>query len=298
MSFRGAMTALVTPFTDDDRIDEKAVERLVDFQVAGGIEGIILSGTTGESPTVTTSERQRLLEVAKARVGGRVPLIVGTGSNSTKVTIEETKAAKAAGADGVLVVCPYYNKPNQEGLYQHFLAIYEATGVPIIAYNVPSRTVTDLMPETIARLVDKGAIAGVKDATASMQRAIETIALVGDRPFDFLSGDDFSFMGFVAVGGHGVISVVSNLLPRDTAKIVRETRAGNLAVAQKLNQRVVLLAKSLFSDTSPIPLKAAMGLLGLCSPRLRLPLVDASEDVVKKVRAALTAFEASESAAQ
>ncbi|MBI2373436.1 MAG: 4-hydroxy-tetrahydrodipicolinate synthase [Deltaproteobacteria bacterium] len=294
MRFRGAMTALVTPFTDDDTIDERALERLLDFQLSGGIEGVVLSGTTGESPTLTTVERTRLLEVARARVGTRVPLILGTGTNSTRATIEETKAAKAAGADAVLVVCPYYNKPNQEGLYQHFMAIRDAADLPIIAYNVPSRTVTDLMPDTIARLVRAGAIAAVKDATGNMQRTAETLALVGDQPFDYLSGDDFSFMPFVAAGGHGVISVVSNLLPRDTTTIVRETRAGNLAAAQRLNQRVVTFTKALFADTSPIPLKAAMGIVGLCSPRLRLPLVDASDEVVKKLKAAFVAFEASE----
>jgi 4-hydroxy-tetrahydrodipicolinate synthase len=286
---RGAMTALITPFNDADEVDLGAMKRIVEAQIAGGIDGLVACGTTGETPTLNGEEQERVVKTVLETARGRVPVIAGTGSNSTRTAVANTKRAEKWGADAALVVCPYYNKPTQEGLFKHFKAVHEDTGLPIIAYNVPGRTVSDLLPETIARLVEIGAIAGVKDATANMQRAAETFALISaiKRPFAFLSGDDFTILPFVACGGAGVISVVSNLVPGDTSKLVRLAESGAWAEARPLNARIIELSKALFSVSSPIPVKAGMAIAGFSSPRLRLPLEEATPATTEVVRAAM-----------
>lgn len=288
--FSGAMTALVTPFTADDRVDTDALAKIVEKQIENGIDGLVACGTTGETPTLSQEEQEVVVKTVIEAVRGRVPVIAGTGSNSTKAAVENTKRAKAWGIDAALVVCPYYNKPTQEGLFQHFKAVWEETGIPVVAYNVPGRTVSDLLPETIGRLVEAGAIIGTKDATASMTRTVETLAAVGDRPFAMLSGDDFTILPFVACGGDGVISVVSNVAPGDTSRLVKETAAGNYDVARPLNRRIVELTKALFAVSNPIPVKAAMALGGWCKATTRLPLITADEAVTAKVKAALETY--------
>lgn len=286
----GAFTALVTPFSADDRVDEKALARIVDAQLARGIDGLVPCGTTGETPALDAAEQERVVRLVVERVNKKVPVIAGTGSNSTKVTVEQTKRAMAWGIDAALVVCPYYNKPTQEGLFRHFKAVYEETGAPIVAYNVPGRTVSDLGPETIGRLVEAGAIVAIKDATADMARATETLAAVKGKKLSLLSGDDFTILPFIACGGHGVISVVSNVAPGDTAKLVRECRAGRYAEARPLHERIVALSRALFLVANPIPVKMAMHLLGWCAPRLRLPLVEADQATTAKIKAALEKY--------
>lgn len=286
----GALTALVTPFDAEDRVDEKALARIVDAQLARGIDGLVPCGTTGETPALDAAEQERVVRLVVERAAGKVPVIAGTGSNSTKITVEQTKRALSWGIDAALVVCPYYNKPTQEGLYRHFKAVYEETGAPIVAYNVPGRTVSDLLPETIARLVEAGAIVAVKDATADMARATETLALTKGKKLALLSGDDFTILPFIACGGHGVISVVSNVAPGDTAKLVRECRAGNLAEVRPLHERIVALSRALFLVANPIPVKMAMHLCGWCAPRLRLPLVEADAATTAKIKAALEKY--------
>ncbi|MCC7384009.1 MAG: 4-hydroxy-tetrahydrodipicolinate synthase [Deltaproteobacteria bacterium] len=291
MRFKGAYTALVTPFTSGGDLDVEAVKKILRQQIDGGIDGLVVAGTTGESPTLSEDEKRRYTELALEAARGKVPVIVGTGTNATRSTVLATKAAKSWGADAALVVCPYYNKPTQEGLFRHFQAVHQECGLPVVAYNVPGRTASDLLPETIARLVEIGAIAAVKDATANMQRAIETLAIVDrNKPFDLVSGDDFTILPFVACGGTGVISVVSNLVPGDTARLVRETAAGNWSVARPLQTKLVDLSRALFSVSSPIPVKAGMSMLGLCTADLRLPLVAADEKTRASVKAAMERY--------
>lgn len=285
---RGALTALITPFSSSDEIDVEALRRIVEAQIAQGIDGLVPCGTTGETPTLTTDEQERVIKTVLETARGRVPVIAGTGTNSTKSTIASTKRAQAWGASAALVVCPYYNKPTQEGLFRHFKAVREETGMPIIAYNVPGRTASDLLPETIGRLVEAGAIIALKDATANLQRATETLSAVGSkRAFTLLSGDDFTILPFVAAGGAGVISVVSNLCPGDTARLVRLTEAGKLEEARPLHARIVELSRALFSVSSPIPIKAAMALAGWCAPTLRLPLDPPTEATTELMRKAM-----------
>ncbi|MEO1336240.1 MAG: 4-hydroxy-tetrahydrodipicolinate synthase, partial [Myxococcota bacterium] len=224
-------------------------------------------------------------------VDGRVPVIAGTGHFDTKTTIAQAKQAMTWGIDAALVVTPYYNKPNQEGLFQHFKAVFEATGAPIVVYNVPGRTASDILPETLARLVEIGAAIGVKDATANMTRTAQTLATIGrDRSFAMLSGDDFTILPFVACGGKGVVSVVSNLIPGDVSRLVKLTTQGALAEANPLNDRVISLSKTLFIDSNPIPVKAGMAMAGWCEPVHRLPLVPATEAVRSAVQESVNAY--------
>ncbi len=290
MKLQGALTALVTPFGEDDRVDVRALAKITDQQIENGIDGLVPCGTTGETPTLSESEQETVVKTVIEAARGRVPIIAGTGTNSTRGAIESTRRAKGWGIDAALVVTPFYNKPTQEGLFRHYKAVWEDVGLPIVAYNVPGRTASDLMPETIGRLVEIGAIVGVKDATASMQRAVETLAAVGDRPFALISGDDFTILPFVACGGKGVISVVSNIAPSDTARLVTASAAGDWSTARPLNTRIVALTKVLFSTSSPIPIKAAMSLCGWCSERVRLPLVAGDEKLLAAMRSALETY--------
>ncbi len=289
MRLEGSMVAIVTPMKDGV-VDHKSLRDLVEFQLAGGTDGIIPCGTTGEGATLTAQERYAVVKTVVEQVKGRAAVIAGAGSNATHEAIEGVKAAKELKADAALVVTPYYNKPTQEGLYRHYLALWEAARFPVVAYNVPSRTAVDLLPETVARLVEAGAIVGIKEATANMDRQVQLVELCGKDGLAYLSGDDFTVLPYVACGGHGVISVVANIAPRAMKALVVAARSGDLAGA--LQQQVALaeLNRIMFVETNPGPVKAAVALLGLAGPELRLPLAPVSEASLAKIRAAMLKF--------
>src|SRR5208282_6054904 len=284
-SFRGSFTALVTPFKNGS-VDEKAFRGLVDWQIAEGTKGLVPVGTTGESPTLSHQERRHVVEWCIDQTRGRVPVVAGAGSNSTTEAIGLARHAEEAGADAVLVVTPYYNKPTQEGLYQHFKAINDAIGIPIIIYNIPGRSVVDMSVETMQRLFELRNIAGVKDATANMARVTQQRAAMG-ADFNQLSGEDITALGFMAHGGHGCISVTSNVAPRLCAEFQAACLKGDYAAALKLQDKLAPLHMDLFIETSPAPVKYALSLLGKCANTLRLPLVPASERAQTAVRQAM-----------
>jgi len=283
--FRGAFVAIVTPFTDG-RLDEKGLKDLIEFQIAGGTHGIVPCGTTGESATLTHAEHHRVVELTIKTVAGRVPVLAGTGSNSTSESIELTRAAKEAGADGALMITPYYNKPSQEGLYQHFKAVAEAVEIPIILYNVPSRTSVNMLPATVARCAQIANIVGIKEATADLNQISQVIRLC-PKDFVVMSGDDFTSMPTVMIGGAGVISVTSNVAPKDMAAMMDAALAGDIARAQELHYKLLPLMQAMFIDTNPVPAKTALAMMGKIKSGLpRLPLYkmnEANEDKLKKV---------------
>jgi 4-hydroxy-tetrahydrodipicolinate synthase len=286
--FKGSMPALITPLRDGG-FDEDAYRSLIDWHVEQGTDGLVPCGTTGESPTLDHAEHKRVVEVCIEAAAGRVPVIAGTGSNSTSEAIDLTRHAKQVGADAALVVTPYYNKPTQEGLYQHFKAIHDAADIPILIYNVPPRSVVDMTVETMARLARLPNIVGVKDATQDLGRPIRTRLAIGPD-FCQMSGEDGTALPFLAAGGHGCISVTANVAPALCAEMQRAWREGDVAKASALNDRLMPLHVALFCETSPGPVKYAASLLGKCSPELRLPLVEISEtskEIVKKAMAAV-----------
>ena len=268
MKFHGAMTALATPFKNG-KVDEKTFQRLVQSQIRAGIDGLVPVGTTGESPTLSHEEHGRVIEIVVDAVHKKVPVIAGTGSNSTSEAISLTRFAKKAGADAALVVTPYYNKPTQEGLFRHFEAIAKAVDIPIILYNIPGRSVINLTPETVARLSRIPTIVGIKEATGSMDQTSHILSLCD---ITVLSGDDSLTLPLLALGAKGVISVASNLVPKEVSELVDSFFAGNLGKAQALHHKLFSLCRTLFIETNPIPLKRAMKLLGLCEDEIRLPL--------------------------
>jgi 4-hydroxy-tetrahydrodipicolinate synthase len=284
-SFRGSFTALVTPFKNGS-LDEEAFCELVEWQIAEGTNGLVPVGTTGESPTLTHDEHKRVVELCIKAAKGRVPIIAGAGSNSTKEAIELSQHAEKAGADAVLVVTPYYNKPTQEGLYQHFKAINDAIGVPIIIYNIPARSVIDMSVDTMKRLFELPNIAGVKDATANMVRISLQRQDLGPQ-FNQLSGEDATALGFMAHGGHGCISVTSNVAPRLCAEFQSACLKGNYAGALALQDKLMPLHTALFLETNPAPAKYALSVLGKCGETLRLPMVPLSPPTRAAVRAAM-----------
>ena len=280
------MTALATPFREG-AFDEASYRGLVRQQIAGGTSVLIPVGTTGEAVTMSAEERFRTIRVAVEEAAGRVPVVAGTGSNSTAETIENVKRAREAGADGTLIVTPYYNKPTQAGLVEHFRAVARAhPGFPIIAYNVPGRTGVDLLPETALRLCDFPEVVAIKEATGNLVRAVDLVEKCGER-LTLLSGDDFTVLPFIACGGKGVISVSSNVAPRMMADLVAAARAGELARARELQVRMNELHRLLFIESNPIPVKWALHKLGLFGPELRLPLVPMSEPNARKLEAEL-----------
>ena len=286
--FKGAITALVTPLRND-RLDEEALRRLVDEQIRAGIDGLVPVGTTGESPTLTNEEHIRVIEIVVQEAHKRVPVIAGSGANSTREAIELTAAAKAVGADGTLQVTPYYNKPTQDGLFRHFKAVVDAVALPMIVYNVPGRTGCDLLPETVARLCELPLMVGVKEATGNLQRAAQIIARVGDR-LAVLSGDDATAFPVYAIGGQGCISVVSNVAPADMAAMWDAAAAGNWAKARELHYKVFPLSEGLFIEANPIPVKAALAMMGKISDEIRpplYPLAGAGREKVRKILADL-----------
>jgi 4-hydroxy-tetrahydrodipicolinate synthase len=284
-SFRGSFTALVTPFKNGG-LDEKAFRDLVDWQISEGTNGLVPVGTTGESPTLSHEEHKRVVEWCIDQADGRVPVIAGAGSNSTAEAIDFSKHAEKAGADAVLIVTPYYNKPTQEGMYQHFKAINDAIGIPIIIYNIPGRSVIDMSVETMKRLFPLKNIAGVKDATASMVRVSQQREVLGPD-FNQLSGEDGTCLGFMAHGGHGCISVTSNVAPRLCAEFQAACLKGDYAAALKLQDKLMPLHQHLFVETNPSPAKYALSVLGKISDDVRLPMVTLSDKSKAIVRDAM-----------
>jgi 4-hydroxy-tetrahydrodipicolinate synthase len=283
--YRGSFTAMVTPFKNGS-LDEQAFRALVNWQIAEGTNGLVPVGTTGESPTLSHDEHKKVVEWCIEEVRGRVPVIAGAGSNSTAEAIDFSRHAEKAGADAVLVVTPYYNKPTQEGLYQHFKAINDAIGIPIIIYNIPPRSVIDMSVETMARLFELKNIAGVKDATANMVRVSQQRAAMGEG-FNQLSGEDGTALGFNAHGGHGCISVTSNVAPRLCAEFQSACLKGDYAAALKLQDKLMPLHNALFVETNPSPAKYALSVLGKCAETVRLPMVPVSEKTRATVREAM-----------
>jgi 4-hydroxy-tetrahydrodipicolinate synthase len=269
--FEGSFVALVTPFKDDESLDEAKLKELIEFQIDGGTQGIVPCGTTGESPSLSDEEHDRVIEITVETVNGRVPIIAGTGSNSTTRTLRATEHAKAAGADAALIVTPYYNKPNQQGLYAHYMKIADSVDIPIIIYNVPGRCGTDILSETVARLADHPNIVGLKEATGELKRASELVSMCPDD-FVVLSGDDINTLPILSVGGKGVISVVANVNPTDIAETCNAFKVGNIELARKLHYKTMQLAVDLFIETNPIPAKTALMLMGKLNGKLRLPL--------------------------
>ncbi len=285
----GSMVAIVTPMKGG-ATDLKALRELVEWQIAEGTDGIVPCGTTGEGATLTAAERADVIRTVIETVKGRAAVIAGAGSNATHEAIESVKMAKQLKADAALVVTPYYNKPTQEGLYRHYVAIQEATRFPVVAYNVPSRTSVDLLPDTVARLAKAGAIAGIKEATANMDRQVQLVEQIGKGKIAFLSGDDFTVLPYVACGGDGVISVVGNIAPRAMKNLVVAARKPDLPKALELQVGMAELNRMMFVETNPGPVKAAVALLGKATGELRLPLAPVSEANLAKVRAAMVKF--------
>jgi 4-hydroxy-tetrahydrodipicolinate synthase len=274
-SFRGSFTALVTPFKNGS-VDEQAFRGLVEWQIEEGTNGLVPVGTTGESPTLSHDEHKQVIEWCIDQVNGRVPVIAGAGSNSTKEAIDFSQHAEKAGANAVLVVTPYYNKPGQEGLYQHFKAINDAIGIPIIIYNIPARSVIDMSVDTMKRLWELKNIAGVKDATANVVRASDQRAAMGPG-FNQMTGEDASALGFMAHGGHGCISVTANVAPRLCAEFQGACLKGDFATALSIQDKLMPLHHALFVETNPSPAKYALSVLGKCADTVRLPMVPVSD---------------------
>jgi 4-hydroxy-tetrahydrodipicolinate synthase len=281
---KGAFTAIVTPFKNG-RLDEEAYRALIERQIEGGIHGLVPCGTTGESPTLSHAEHKQVVEILIDQVKKRVPVIAGSGSNSTAESVELTKHAQAAGADFALMITPYYNKPTQEGLFQHYKTVTDATKIPIVVYNVPGRTSVNLLPETMARLAAIPNIVGLKDATGDLKQGSKTLELCGDK-ITVLSGDDFTTFPLLCVGGMGAISVVSNVVPGDMAGMCDAFFKGDLAEARKLHYKMWLLTEAMFYETNPVPVKTAMKMLGKVTGEVRQPLCPmskANEDKLRQV---------------
>jgi 4-hydroxy-tetrahydrodipicolinate synthase len=283
---KGSLVAIATPMHDDGSLDFAGLRKLLDWHVAQGSDGIVVVGTTGESPTVDFDEHCELIRVTVEHIAGRIPVIAGTGGNSTREAIELTHCAKTAGADAVLSVVPYYNKPTQEGLYQHFKAIAEAVDIPVILYNVPGRTVADMSNDTVLRLSAIPGIVGIKDATGNIERATDLIRRAPAN-FALYSGDDASGLAFMLLGGHGVISVTANIAPKLMHEMCEAAFSGNLARAREINMQLFGLHTRLFVEANPIPVKWALAEMGLIERGLRLPLVQLSVAQHETVRAAM-----------
>jgi len=284
--WKGSLVALATPFDEHNRIDYEALERLIDFQIEQGSDGLVIAGTTGESATLDQAEHTELIARAAEHVDGRITVLAGTGSNSTRQTVDLSLEVMGSGIDGYLLVAPYYNKPVQEGIYRHFCAIADAVDKPIMLYNVPGRTVTDIQPETVARLSEHTNIVALKDATGDMQRLQDQQALVQDD-FLFFSGDDFTTLDFIRRGGHGVVTVSGNVVPRAMAGLCKATSAGNLDEARAIDERLQALNTALFVESNPIPVKWALRQMGMIAGGVRLPLTPFAEQHHTQMLAAL-----------
>jgi 4-hydroxy-tetrahydrodipicolinate synthase len=280
------MVAIVTPLKNN-KVDEQKLKELIEFQIKNGSSGVVPCGTTGESATLSFDEHDRVIEITIEQVSKRVPVIAGTGSNSTEEATMLTRHAAKAGADASLQVSPYYNRPTQKGLYEHFKTIAQSVGIPIILYNIASRTGVNIEPETIAKLArDCKNIVGVKEASGNLDQMSRIKSLCGPN-FDLISGDDSLTLPIMSVGGTGIISVVANIVPKDVASLVAEFEKGNVKKAQEIHYKLLPLIKAMFIETNPIPVKTAMGLMGLCSPELRLPMCAMSEQNLESLKKAL-----------
>ncbi|HEY4707077.1 MAG TPA: 4-hydroxy-tetrahydrodipicolinate synthase, partial [Thermodesulfobacteriota bacterium] len=286
--FTGSITALVTPFKDG-RIDEAAFRRLIEFQIANGTSGLVPCGTTGESATLSYEEHNRVIELAIEIADKRVPVIAGTGSNSTDETIMLTKSAEKAGAEAALLITPYYNKPTQQGLYEHYKKVAEAVSIPLILYNVPGRTSVNMLPETVARLSEIKNIIGIKEATGDLKQVSDTIEF-SRKGFIVLSGDDFTTLPLLAIGGHGVISVTSNIAPAMMSDMIKAFTAGVMDRARELHYRLQPLHRAMFIETNPVPVKTALAMMGMVGEELRLPLVPLSDANRAKLASVMTGF--------
>ena len=283
--FHGSLVAIVTPFKKG-KVDEKALGDLIDWQIAQGTHGIVPCGTTGESATLTHEEHERVVAFTIEAAKGRVPVIAGSGSNSTDEAITLTRHAKKSGADGALLITPYYNKPTQEGLYRHYKAVAEAVDLPIVLYNIPGRTSVNMLPTTVARLSSIKNIVAIKEGSGSLQQVSDILQACGERMV-VLSGDDALTLPMMAVGAKGVITVTANIAPKDMAKMTDAFEAGKLAEARKLHYKMSPLFAALFYETNPIPVKEALGMMGKCAAELRLPLCPMAADTREKLTRAL-----------
>jgi 4-hydroxy-tetrahydrodipicolinate synthase len=291
--FRGAFTALVTPFRND-AIDVAAFEKLIESQIAAGISGVVAVGTTGESPTLSHEERQELMRLAVATANKRCQVLAGTGSNATQHAVADTKMAEKLGADGALLVAPYYNKPSQEGLFRHFKTIADATSLPIMLYNIPGRCGVDIAPDTVTRLAREcGNVVSIKEASGSVERISELRARLAEA-FTILSGDDSLTLPFMSVGAAGVVSVASNLFPTEVCALVRAYESGDAESAFNLHRKMFPLFKDLFIEPNPVPVKTALGWRGAMSGEVRLPLCEMSEANQVRLRKTLEVFEREE----
>lgn len=282
---RGSLTALITPFASG-AVDEVALKRIVEHQIVNGTHGLVPCGTTGESPTISHEEHRRVLELTVETANGRAFVLGGAGSNATHEAIELAQFAEKVGCDAAMCVVPYYNKPSQEGLYRHFAAVAEAISIPLVLYNVPGRTVADILPETVGRLAKIANVVGIKDASGKIERVSQTRIFAG-RDFIQLSGDDPNAVGYNAQGGVGCISVSSNVAPAQCAQLQNATAQGAWDMANEINDRLMPLHEAMFCEPSPGPAKYAASLLGLCGPEVRLPVLELSESAKARVAAAM-----------
>ena len=283
--FKGSIVAIVTPFKDG-KVDEETYRELIEFQIENGTNAIVPCGTTGESATLSMEEHSRVIDIAIKAVNKRVPVIAGTGGNNTTEAIELTKHAKSAGADASLQVTPYYNKPTQEGLYQHFKAIANAVPLPQVLYNVPGRTGVNMLPETVARLAEMPEVVAVKEASANLGQMAEIVRLAGEK-ITLLSGDDNVTLPVLAIGGKGVVSVVANIVPKDTADMVNAWEEGNIERAKELFYKLFPLCQAMFYETNPIPVKTSLALMGKIQDELRLPLTPMASANLERLKKAL-----------
>lgn len=288
LSLRGSMVALVTPFRRD-KVDEPAIKRLIELHVASGTTGIVPCGTTGESATLSFEEHDRVVDVTVQAARGRVPVIAGTGSNNTREAIRLTRHAKQAGADAALLISPYYNKPTQRGLYLHFKAIAEAVDIPLVIYNIASRTAVNIEPETFAQLATLPNIIAVKESSGNLEQMSRILQATRGR-LALLSGDDALTLPVLAIGGIGVISVAANIVPKDVTAMIEAFERGHRERAVQWHQKLLPLIRALFVETNPIPVKTAMGLLGMMEPELRLPLCEMSDMNLARLKAALEEY--------
>jgi len=286
--FTGSMVALVTPFKNG-AVDWQSLEALIDFHLQSGTHGIVPCGTTGESATLSHQEHDEVIRAVIKAVNKRIPVIAGTGSNSTDEAVRLTREAEKSGADGALMISPYYNRPTQEGIYQHYKKVASAVGIPIIVYNIPGRTGSKIEPETLARMSEIKNIAGVKEATGSVDQAIDVIRLCGDR-LAVYSGEDSLIFSLMALGGKGVISTVANVAPKETAALTEACLSGNWQKGRELQFKLMPLIRSLFIESNPIPAKTALSLMGKCSSDLRLPLTPMAEGNVQKLKQTMGDF--------
>ncbi len=283
--FHGALSALVTPFRDG-AIDEKALRELVEWQIQSGVDGLVPCGSTGESATLSHAEHEQVIKVVIDQARQRVPVVAGTGSNSTAEAIRLTAYAREAGADGALLISPYYNKPTQDGIYRHYKAIASAVDLPLIVYNIPGRTGSNIAPETFARMCDIRNVIGIKEASGSMEQCSDILKLCGER-LTMLSGDDSLTLPLMAMGAKGVIAVITNIMPREMHELAAAGLEGDFARARDLHFRMLPLMRALFVETNPIPIKQACALMGRCANEVRMPLVPMTPPAAEKLRAAM-----------